>query len=165
MTAMSPWRRAWTLCGALLILAMVAIVARLFLPISTPQFRDANGAPVPNSVAVAERWNLNGLEQSVVIRARDSSMPVLVWAGDFLCETPPLRHFNHGLEEHFLVVYWCPRYSGQSIDPLAPLPKTLTLAQYAADLGVLIDGVTKRFHKGRTGVTSTPSYGVRPTPM
>jgi proline iminopeptidase len=163
MTVMSPWRRVWTLLGALLILVIIAVLARLFLPISTPPFRDAAGAPVPNSVAMAERWDLNGLEHSVVIRARDSSKPALVWAGDFLCETPPLRHFNYGLEDYFLVVYWCPRYSGQSIDPFAPLPKTLTLAQYAADLGVLVDRVRARFHKDKVILvahSSGTNYGL-----
>jgi proline iminopeptidase len=114
-------------------------------------------------VVANERWDLNGLEQSVVIRARDSSKPALVWAGDFLCETPPLRHFNHGLEDHFLVVYWCPRYSGQSMNPFAPVPKTLTLAQYAADLGVLIDRVRARFDKDKVILiahSSGTNYGL-----
>jgi hypothetical protein len=84
MTVMSPSRRVWTLLCAILIMVIIAVLARLFLPISTPPFRDVAGAPVPNSVAVAERWDIDGLEQSVVIRARDSSKPVLVWAGDFV---------------------------------------------------------------------------------
>jgi proline iminopeptidase len=118
---------------------------------------------IAGSIALAERWELNGVEQSVVIRALDPSKPALVWAGDFMCETPALRHFNHDLENHFLVVYWCPLYSGQSFDPFTPQPKVLTLGQYAADLAVLVDRVRSQFHKETVNLvahSSGTNYGL-----
>jgi len=60
---------------------------------------------------VAERWLLNGVKQSVVIRGRDISKPALVWVSDFWCETPVFRHFNADLENHFLVVEHDPVYT------------------------------------------------------
>jgi pimeloyl-ACP methyl ester carboxylesterase len=132
--------------GAILVLAFAV---RLFMPISTDPFRDASGGAVANSIAVVERWPINGVDQSVILRGRDSSNPALIWVGDLWCETPVLRHFNAELESHFIVVYWCQRYSGQSLNPFAAPPKTLSLDQYVADLGVLVDGVRARFHQNK----------------
>jgi proline iminopeptidase len=128
---------------------LAAIAVRLFAPISTPPFRDAGGRLAAASIAVAERWPINGVDQSVVIRGRDRADPVLIWVGDLWCETPVLRHFNAELEQRFVVVYWCQRYSGQSLDPFAPRPAALTLDQYVADLGVLVDRVRFRLDKDK----------------
>jgi len=141
----------------------VVVLAHVFLPIATPEFRDARGGTVQNSVAVAERWLLNGVRQSVVVRGRDSSKPALIWVSDFWCETPVLRHFNADLENHFLIVYWCPRYSGQSFDPFVVSPKTLTLSAYASDLAVLVDRVRARFRKDKVNLvahSSGTNYGL-----
>ncbi len=149
-TATKPIRSAIGLillgvCAA----AVLAIAVRLFWPISTPPFRDSRGGAAANSIAVVERWTINGADQSVIIRGRDLSNPALIWVGDLTCETPVLRHFNAELEDDFVVIYWCQRYSGQSLDPFATPPKTLTLDQYVADLSVLVDGVRSRLHKAK----------------
>jgi proline iminopeptidase len=134
---------------ALAVLVFGLAVWRMLSPISTPPFRSSDGRILPNSIAVIERWPINGVGQSVVIRGADLSNPALIWVGDLWCETPALRHFNAELEDHFVVVYWCQRYSGQSLDPFAAPPKTLTLDQYVADLGGLVDGVRARLHKDK----------------
>lgn len=128
---------------------MLALAVWLFRPISTAPFRDARGGAAANSIAVVERWPINGVDQSVIIRGRNLSDPALIWVSDLWCETPILRHFNAELEERFVVVYWCQRYSGQSLDPFATPPKTLSLDQYVADLGVLVEGVRARLHKDK----------------
>ncbi len=123
---------------------IVALAAWLFKPISTAPFPDVGRGDAAKSIAIVERWPINGFDQSVIIRGKSISNPALIWVGDLWCETPVLRHFNAALEAHFVVVYWCQRYSGQSLDPFAAPPKTLRLDQYVADLGVLIDGVRTR---------------------
>jgi pimeloyl-ACP methyl ester carboxylesterase len=128
---------------------VIAFAVRLFMPISTAPFRDASGDAAANSIAVVERWPINGVDQSVIIRGRELSNPALIWVGDLWCETPVLRHFNAELEDHFVVVYWCQRYSGQSLDPFATPPKTVTLDQYVNDLGVLVDGVRARLKRDK----------------
>jgi pimeloyl-ACP methyl ester carboxylesterase len=135
----------------------LALAVRLLAPVSTEPFHDANGGAAAKSIAVVERWPINGDDQSVVIRARDLSDPALIWVGDLWCETPILRHFNAELENHFIVVYWCQRYSGQSLDAFAVPPKTLTLSQYVADLGVLVDGVRARFHQNKVVIIAHSS--------
>jgi len=130
--------RAVTLLGAL---ALTAIGWRLVAPISTPPFRGADGRPSPRSIASVERWRINGIDQSVIIRGRDRNNPILIWVhgGPGSSETPPLRRFDAGLEEHFVVVYWDQRFAGQSFDPRAPKPAHLTIQQYVDDLGAVVD--------------------------
>jgi proline iminopeptidase len=159
----SVWRGIRSVIIASAAFVCVVVLGHVFLPISTPEFRDPRGSTVENSVAVAERWLLNGVKQSVVIRGRDSSKPALVWVSDFWCETPVFRHFNADLENHFLVVYWCPRYSGQSFDHFVASPKTLTLSQYASDLALLVDRVRARFNKDKVNLvahSSGTNYGL-----
>jgi proline iminopeptidase len=149
-------RKRWTIrriavitsVGALVLIIGV-LATKVFLPISTAQFRDADGKSVPNSIATIQRWRINGIDQSVIIRGRNVLNPVLIWlhGGPGSSETSVLRHFNGSLEDRFTVVYWDQRYAGQSLDPFSPTPETLTIDQYVADLEVLVDRLRTQFHK------------------
>lgn len=129
------------------LLAIVsALTFRLFGPISTPPFRDADGRIAPASIALAERWHINGIDESVIIRGRRRSNPILIWlhGGPGSGETPVLRAFNAALEDHFTVVYWDQRLAGQTLDPRAPPPERLAVADMLSDLDVLVDRVRAR---------------------
>lgn len=130
-------------------IAIVALLFKLFLPISTPAFRDAQGQVLPGSVAVVERWQINGLDESVIIRGRDVRNPILIrlHGGPGSADAPIARHFNAALEDHFVVVYWDQRYAGQSLDPFGPVPKTLRIDDYVSDLDVLVNRLLTRFGK------------------
>ncbi len=106
-------------------------------------------APRPAPVAVSERWRINNISQGVVIRGASASNPVLIWVSDLLCEAPLLRKHQAGLERDFTVVYWCPRYSGASFDPLAAKPAKLTFDDYVGDLDSLVDQVSHRLNVRR----------------
>ena len=136
-------RMIFWILGVLLVV-LIGVALRLFLPISTSAFSNA-----PSSIAVVERWPVNGVEQSVVIRGRDISNPILIWlhGGPGSAETPVLRRFNGALEDKFTVVYWDQRYAGQSYDPSLPVPANLKIADYVADLDVLVDRLRARFHR------------------
>ncbi len=119
-----------------------------------------------DSIARVERWRINGVDQSVIIRGRHRSDPLLVWVGDLWCETPIFRHYNADLERHFVVVYWCQRYSGQSLDPFAAPPIKLTLDQYVDDLDDLVGELRARFNKNPVvliGHSSGTAIGLRYT--
>ncbi len=136
--------------GALAIVALIGgltIGVRLALPVSTLAFRDADGTPSPHGVATMERLMVNGVPQSVTIRGRDRRNPILIWlhGGPGSGETSALRHYDAGLEDHFVVVYWDQRYAGQNFDPGAPKPTHQTIQQYVDDLGVVVDAVRGRF--------------------
>jgi pimeloyl-ACP methyl ester carboxylesterase len=131
---------------AFIVLALAVLAVRLLSPISTPAFRDAQGDPVPGSIAVAERWRVNGASESVIIRGRDRRNPVLIWlhGGPGSSETPVLRVLNGALEDHFTVVYWDQRLAGQTLVPFAPPPASLTVGQMLSDLEVVVDRVRAR---------------------
>lgn len=146
---------AWNVLRAAILLGGLAVVAigwRLIAPISTPPFMGADGKPLPQSIASVERWRINGVEQSVIIRGRDRSNPILVWVhgGPGASETALLRRFDAALEDHFVVVYWDQRFAGQSFDPRASKPTDLTIQQYVDDLGGVVDRLLARF--GRNNV-------------
>jgi len=136
-------------CVGVCAFLIFALAAWLFKPISTTPFPEDASDGAAESIAVVERWPINGFDQSVIIRGRRLSNPALIWVGDLWCETPLLRHFNAALEEQFVVVYWCQRYSGQSLNPFATPPKTLSLEQYVGDLSVLVDRVRARLRKDK----------------
>src|SRR6476646_8043675 len=81
----------------------VALVAALAVVLSqvyaaTPAITDADGRPVPNSITRLEKVNLNGTEQWITIRGRDTRNPVLlnlVWAVPVVADSPPEPNSNH----------------------------------------------------------------------
>ena len=65
-----------------------------------------------------------------------------------------------------MVVYWCQRYSGQSLDPFSAPPIKLTLDQYVDDLDVLVGELRTRFNKNSVvlvGHSSGTAIGLRYT--
>ena len=139
---------------ALVLLAGGLAAWRMLTPISTPPFRGSDGRVLPNSIAVVERWPINGVEQSVIIRGRDRSNPVLLFVhgGPGSSETGPLRAYDAALEDRFVMVYWDQRYAGQSYDSKLPKPAHLTIQQYVDDLGVVVDRLRARFGRDRIGL-------------
>ncbi len=86
-------------------------------PTSTPPIVDANGNPIPGSIASLETIDLNGVEQWVLIRGHDTGKPVIlflhggpggadmVWRELFITKE---------LEKNFVVVLWDQRGAGKS---------------------------------------------------
>jgi pimeloyl-ACP methyl ester carboxylesterase len=146
-----------------LLLAAVAVALYLIWPVSTPPFLDPQGNRLPHSIAVMESWMINGVPESVIIRGRDASSPVLIWVhgGPGQSETPVVRHFNGALEDRFLMVYWDQRYAGRSFDPFGPKPKSLRIDDYVADLDVVIANLRNRLHCGKV-VLLAHSWGTVP---
>ncbi len=126
---------------------------------STPAFRDVDGAVVKGSIAEMQRIRLGGVDQSIVIRGRDSSAPILIWlhGGPGQDETGMWRHYNAALEDHFLVVYWTQRGTGRSFDDNIS-PASMRLGQFVADLDGLIAMLKTRFHRDKV-VLSGHSWG------
>ena len=99
-------------------------------PTSTPPIVDANGNPIPGSIASLETFDLNGVEQWVLIRGHDTGKPVIlflhggpgganiVWREMFIKEE---------LEKNFVVVLWDQRGAGKSFS------KDLTEEQMRSD--------------------------------
>ena len=66
--------------GGLVLVAVMAVVASQVFA-ATPPIADADGRPLPNSIASLEKVTLNGTEQWITIRGRDTRNPVLLNLG------------------------------------------------------------------------------------
>jgi pimeloyl-ACP methyl ester carboxylesterase len=143
---MRRWlRRAAALLASLLLLLELAIAVGEQRR-HTPPFRDAQGAPLPGSVALMERMDLNGSLQSVWIRGADRRLPLLVLlhGGPGASESALFRAYVPELERHYLVVYWEQRGTGRSWLP-AGHREALGTGQLLRDLDALVEEVTRRF--------------------
>ena len=131
---------------ALICVGALALFVWLTREGTTPQFTDAQGAPLAGSVAEMRWLNLGGVDQSVVIRGRRKSAPILVWihGGPGFPETGMFRRHNASLEDHFVVVYWTQRGAGRSYSPSIQA-SSMTLQRFVADLDELIGYVHSRF--------------------
>lgn len=112
---------------------------------STAPFRTPAGEILPGSIAEINYFRLGGVEQWVMIRGESVANPplILLYGGPGLSEMRFFRHFNAPLEKSFTVVYWDQRGSGKSFDP-SIAKSSLTVEQFIADLGELLEVVCKR---------------------
>lgn len=126
---------------------------------ATPVFRDAQGGLLAGSVASLERVTLGGVDQSILIRGRNSHAPLLIWlhGGPGNDETGLWRVHNAVLEQHFLVVYWTQRGTGRSWHPGIER-SSMKLAQFVADLHQLVGLLQTRFGQ-RQVVLAAHSWG------
>ncbi len=112
---------------------------------TTPPILGADGAPLPGSIAVLERVDLNGSRQWITLRGRDTTKPVLLFlaGGPGGSELPATRLHLGALEAHFVVVNWDQPGAGKSYDAVDI--ETLTPARYLADARALVQHLRTRF--------------------
>lgn len=112
-----------------------------------PPVINAQGEKVPGSIASLERVTLGGIEQTILIRAQDASLPVLL----FLHGGPggaiiPWVEFFHTplLEENFTIVHWDQRGAGSSFSPELTV-EDVSPAILVADTLELTEHLRERF--------------------
>ncbi len=133
-------RFAWT-AGGLGLGAIIAVLYFWFTPGRTPGIRG------PNSIALLQRLPIGGVDQYVLIRGNDASLPVLL----FLHGGPamPMMYLGHvfqrQLEKEFVVVQWDRRGTGKSYRE--DVANTLTTEQLVADTVELTNLLRERFHQ------------------
>jgi pimeloyl-ACP methyl ester carboxylesterase len=132
----------WTIVG--LALAGLGMVSYLwFTPGRTPTINE------PNGIASLERIRIGGVDQYILIRGNDSSLPVLL----FLHGGPgmPAMYLAHAfqpeLEKDFVVVQWDRRGAGKSYRE--DIGSTLNSEQLVADTVELTNLLRTRFHQNR----------------
>ena len=114
----------------------------------TPAFTDANGNPVPDSIAEERIVTLGGVDQYVLLRGLNKRAPLLLYVhgGPGMTSTPFLRTYNEQLEDHFLVVYWEQRGTSNSFSE--DLNKSsMTIDQITNDLSELVDLMLAEFQQ------------------
>jgi pimeloyl-ACP methyl ester carboxylesterase len=136
---------------AAVLLVGVLVLAGLLLawsPGRLEPFRDENGRLLAGSISEKIFVNINGAEQGMLIRSRDTANPVLLYLHGGMPEYFLAQKYPTGLEDHFTVVWWERRGSGISYRPGTPV-KDLTLEQFIADTREVANYLRQRFGKDK----------------
>ena len=135
------------LVGAILAATLIALVVLwLKSPGIAQAITDENGQEVSGSISTIETVMLGGVEQSLIIRGRDHTNPVMLFlhGGPGSPEYAFIRQTNPDLEDHFVMVYWEQRGAGKSFSADIP-PETMTLNQFVSDTRELSEMLITRF--------------------
>jgi pimeloyl-ACP methyl ester carboxylesterase len=137
--------------GGIFLVCLLAIGASQFFAF-TPPITDASGQPVPGSIAVLEKVDLNGSKQWISIRGKDVNKPVLLFlaGGPGGSQLVTERRVLAGLEDHFVVVNWEQPGAGKSFDAVDR--STLTPERYIADGLALVSYLRERFEEEKVYV-------------
>lgn len=129
---------------------VVLLAAALARPASTAPFVDAAGEPLPGSIAELVTVDVGGHAQSVMLRGRDATAPVLLFleGGPGGTALGSMRHAGSGLEDHFVVATWDQRGTGKSAIAREPV-ETLTVDQAVRDTIEVVDYLRDRFDESR----------------
>jgi pimeloyl-ACP methyl ester carboxylesterase len=132
----------WSIAG--LIVAALGMASYLwFTPGRTPAIHGSN------SIASLERIRIGGVDQSILIRGNDSSLPVLLFlhGGPGMPAMYLAHAFQRELEKEFVVVQWDRRGAGKSYRE--EIKGTLTTEQLVADTIELTNVLRARFHQDK----------------
>jgi len=133
-------------------IVLLLIILFIFIWIKSPgkttPFLDQDGKKIQGSISVIETVNINGLNQRMIIRGRDSTRPVLLYlhGGPGDPEFPFVNQFNSGIEDLFVVCYWDQRGAGLSFSKDIP-PETMTLSQFVEDAGKVSEYLIHKFNR------------------
>ena len=149
--------------GGILLVSLVAVIASQVFA-ATPPITDANGRPIPGSIASLEKVTINGTEQWITIRGHDATKPILLnlgmggpGGGGFAT-----RSLFEPLEKDFVVVSWDEPGTGKAYHA-API-STLTVDRFIDDAYVLTQVLRERFHQDKIyvyGVSWSSIIGVK----
>jgi pimeloyl-ACP methyl ester carboxylesterase len=133
----------------LLLITIIIIILSESTGNSKP-FLTLDGKKIPGSISIKETVNINGLNQKMIIRGRDSTKPVLLYlhGGPGDPEFPFVLKFNPEIEDFFVVCYWDQRGAGLSYSKNIP-PETMTLEQFVEDAGKVSEYLIDRFKRDK----------------
>ncbi len=156
------WRGIGVSLGGLTLVALLGAAASQIFA-ATPPILGVDGKPLPGSIAILEKVNLNGSEQWITIRGHDASKPILLHlgmggpgGGGF-----STRSLFEPLEKDFVVVSWDEPGTGKSYRAV-PFSE-LTPQRYIADAHALTLYLRERFGREKIyvyGVSWTSILGI-----
>jgi pimeloyl-ACP methyl ester carboxylesterase len=129
--------------GLLLILICILL---LYSPDKSKPYLDDTGKPIPQSISEKIYVNINGMEQGMIIKSKDSLHPVLLYLHGGVPDYFLTQKYPTGLEDYFTVVWWERRGSGLSFNADISL-KEITLEQLLSDTKEVTNYLRKRFGK------------------
>jgi pimeloyl-ACP methyl ester carboxylesterase len=109
-------------------------------------FSDDKGNLLKGSLSEKTHIRINGVEQGMFIKSKDTTKPVLLYLHGGMPDYFLTKKYPTGLENCFTVVWWEQRGSGLSYNADI-LPETMNLAQMIADTKEVTNYLRKRFGK------------------
>jgi pimeloyl-ACP methyl ester carboxylesterase len=130
----------------ILLMLVVGMGVLNAVPGRTPPVVDANGAPIPGSIAELTTVELGGAQQTILIRGASTDLPVMLYlsGGPGQSDLPFPRVLLEDLTQQVILVTWDQRGTGKSYAALDPT-SDLTLAQAVADTNELAEFLRTRF--------------------
>jgi pimeloyl-ACP methyl ester carboxylesterase len=108
-------------------------------------YLDENGKPLPGSFSEKIFVNINGVQQGMIIKSKNTRNPLLLYVHGGMPDYFLTQKYPTGLEDHFTVVWWEQRGSGLSFSPNAT--RAITSQQLISDTLELTDYLRNRFGK------------------
>jgi pimeloyl-ACP methyl ester carboxylesterase len=132
-----------------ILLACIIILTGVLLLYSSGKpkpFLDESGNLRAGSISEKIHVNINGVEQGMFIKSKDTTNPVLLYLHGGMPDYFLTEKYPTGLEDYFTVVWWEQRGSGLSYSSDIP-PETMTLEQMISDTKEVTNYLRKRFGK------------------
>ena len=103
-----------------------------------------DGKVLPGSISEKIHVNINGVEQGMFIKGKDSSNPVLLYLHGGMPDYFLTQDYPTGLDEYFTVVWWEQRGSGLSYSLRHP-PESVNPDQLVSDTLAVTNYLRERF--------------------
>src|SRR5512133_839244 len=138
---------AASLAGALIVTTTAVICSQVYA--MTPPIVDGEGNPQPGSIASLEKVTLNGSQQWISVRGKDTTKPVLLFlaGGPGGSDLAAARLTLGKLEDHFVMVIWDQPGAGKSFDAVDR--SKLTVERYLTDGRELVIQLKDRFKQDK----------------
>jgi pimeloyl-ACP methyl ester carboxylesterase len=151
-TRMMPWLQRLLRLFLVLLILLVGVASAVVGSqwyASTPPILSANGKILPGSIATMEQVTLNGSQQWITIRGKNTHNPVLLYptGGPGQGGFPANQGELAPLEDHFMVVNWDQPDTARSYGAV-PLAE-LTPQRFVSDAHALVQQLRARFHQDK----------------
>lgn len=123
-------------------------VLLLWSPGKPAPFVDENGKPLPGRISEKIFVPINGAEQGMFIKSKDSTHPVLLYLHGGMPDYFLTQRYPTTLEDHFTVCWWEQRGAGLSYQAGMPL-ETMTLEQLISDTLAVTNYLRRRFGQNK----------------
>ena len=136
--------------GLLVIILALAVILWTKSPGEAVPITDSNGETISGSISTIEKVMLGGQEQYLIIRAVDSTKPVMLFlhGGPGSPEYAFMNNTNRAIENDLVMVYWEQRGAGKSYSKDIPI-ESMNLSQFISDTRELSELLALRFKQDK----------------
>lgn len=142
-------KRIMSLLASIVLTGLLILVSLLLIwsyPGRPKPFVDKNGRALAGSISEKIYVEVNGVQQGMFIKSKDTTNPVLLYLHGGMPDYFLTERYPTGLEDYFTVVWWEQRGSGMSYSAGIP-PETMTLEQMISDTIEVTEYLRQRFGK------------------